>query len=48
VDRKQLYIGEEHERTLKARARELGVSEAEVVRRMLDGLRFSGEVEGLS
>jgi hypothetical protein len=36
--RKQLYISEEHERALKARARELGVSEAELVRRMLDGL----------
>ena len=36
--RKQLYIGEEHERALKHRARELGVSEAELVRRLLDGL----------
>ena len=36
--RKQLYIGEEHERVLKQRARELGVSEAELVRRLLDGL----------
>ena len=36
--RKQLYIGEEHDRTLKRRARELGVSEAELVRRLLDGL----------
>jgi hypothetical protein len=36
--RKQLYISDEHERALKARARELGVSEAELVRRMLDGL----------
>lgn len=36
--RKQLYIGEEHERALKQRARELGVSEAELVRRLLDGL----------
>lgn len=36
--RKQLYIGEEHDRALKRRARELGVSEAELVRRLLDGL----------
>ena len=36
--RKQLYIGKEHERALKQRARELGVSEAELVRRLLDGL----------
>jgi hypothetical protein len=36
VVRKQLYISDEHERALKARARELGVSEAELVRRMLD------------
>ena len=36
--RKQLYIGEEHDRALKRRAGELGVSEAELVRRLLDGL----------
>ena len=42
VVRKQLYISEEHERALKARARELGVSEAELVRRMLDGLLLEG------
>ena len=41
--RKQLYISDEHERVLKARARELGVSEAELVRRMLDGLLLDGE-----
>lgn len=41
--RKQLYISDEHERALKARARELGVSEAELVRRMLDGLLLGGE-----
>jgi hypothetical protein len=40
--RKQLYISDEHERALKARARELGVSEAELVRRMLDGLLLDG------
>ena len=43
VVRKQFYISEEHERALKARARELGVSEAELVRRMLDGLLLDGE-----
>jgi hypothetical protein len=36
--RKQLYISDEHERALKTRASELGVSEAELVRRLLDGL----------
>ena len=41
--RKQLYMSEEHERALKARARELGVSEAELVWRMLDGLLLDGE-----
>ena len=44
--RKQLYISEEHERALKARARELGVSEAELVRRMLDGLLLDEEGGG--
>jgi hypothetical protein len=44
--RKQLYISNEHERALKARARELGVSEAELVRRMLDGLLLDGEGRG--
>jgi hypothetical protein len=43
VVRKQLYMTDEHERALKARARELGVSEAELVRRMLDGLLLDGE-----
>ncbi len=38
-----MYISEEHERALKARAREFGVSEAELVRRMLDGLLLEGE-----
>ena len=47
VVRKQLYISEEHERAPKARARELGVSEAELVRLMLDGLLLEGEGEGL-
>ena len=44
--RKQLYISDEHERALKARAKELGVSEAELVRRMLDGMLLDGPVGG--
>jgi hypothetical protein len=43
VVRKQLYMIDVHERALKARARELGLSEAELVRRMLDGLLLGGE-----
>ena len=43
--RMQLYICAVHERALTARARELGVSEAELVRRLLDGLML-GEVGG--
>ncbi|MGB3633242.1 MAG: hypothetical protein WA982_04325 [Rubrobacteraceae bacterium] len=39
--RKQLYISEEHEKALKARAREMGVSEAELVRGLLDRLLLS-------
>jgi hypothetical protein len=46
VIRKQLYISDDHERALKARARELGVSEAELVRRLLDGLLLDGEGGG--
>ena len=34
--RKQLYIDERQDRALKRRARELGLSEAELVRRALD------------
>lgn len=41
--RKQLYISYEHEWALQARARELGGSEAELVRRMLAGLLLAGE-----
>jgi hypothetical protein len=41
--RKRLYISDELERALKARARELGVSEAELVRWLLDGLLLDGE-----
>jgi hypothetical protein len=46
VVRKQLYISDEHERALRARARELRIFEAEVVRRMLDGLLLDGEGGG--
>ena len=45
--RKQLYIGDEHERALKARARVRGITEAELVRRMLNGLLLDEEGEGL-
>jgi hypothetical protein len=41
--RKLLYISEEHERSLKARARDHGVWEAKLVRRMLDGILLGGE-----
>ena len=41
-----MYISDEHERALKARAKELGISEAELVRRMLDRLLFDGEYVG--
>jgi hypothetical protein len=46
VIRKQLYMTDEHGRALKARAKELGISEAELVRRMLDGLLLEGEGRG--
>ena len=36
--RKQLYIADDQERRLKRRARELGVSEAELVRRALEAV----------
>lgn len=44
--RKQLYISEDHERALKARAREAGVSEAELMRRFLDKLLLGSESSG--
>ena len=40
--RKQLYIDDRHERDLKRRASELGVSEAELVRRALDAAFATG------
>lgn len=43
--RKQLYLEETQDRALKTRARELGISEAELVRRALDAaLRSQGSV----
>lgn len=44
--RKQLYLEEAQDRALKRRARELGVSEAEVVRRALDAALFGTESAG--
>lgn len=41
--RKQLYLEEAQDRALKRRAQELGVSEAEVVRRALDQALRSGD-----
>lgn len=41
--RKQLYISDDHERALKARASEAGLSEAELIRRFLDRLLFGSE-----
>jgi len=38
VIRKQLYIAERQERALKRKAKALGISEAELVRRALDGV----------
>ncbi len=45
VVRKQVYIREDQERQLKRRARELGVREAELIRRALDHF-LAGEEEG--
>jgi hypothetical protein len=42
VLRKQLYIEERHERSLKQRAKSLGISEADVVRQALDAA-FAGD-----
>ncbi len=41
-----MYISDEHELALKTKAKELGVSEAALVRRMLDGLLLDGEGGG--
>lgn len=41
--RKQLYLDEGQNEALKRRAKQLGVSEAEVVRRALDAALLEGE-----
>lgn len=41
--RKQLYISDDHERALKAKAREAGVSEAALIRGFLDRLLLGSE-----
>jgi hypothetical protein len=41
--RKQLYISDDHERALKAKAREARVSEAELIRGLLDRLLLGSE-----
>jgi hypothetical protein len=43
--RKQLYLEEAQERALKQRAKSLGISEAEVVRRALDDALSSKQVK---
>jgi hypothetical protein len=40
--RKQLYLDAIQDKALKQRARELGLSEAEIVRRALDSVLFEG------
>lgn len=40
--RKQLYLDAIQDKALKQRARELGLSEAEIVRRALDAVLFEG------
>lgn len=41
--RKQLYISDDHERALKAKAMEARVSEAELIRGLLDRLLLGSE-----
>ena len=41
--RKQLYISEEHEKALKVRASAMGISEAELVRGLLDRLLLDSD-----
>jgi hypothetical protein len=43
--RKQLYLDEAQDKALKQRARELGLSEAEIVRRALDAVLFEGAAQ---
>jgi len=44
--RKQLYLDEVQDRALKARAKELGLSEAEIVRRALDQVLHEDVLSG--
>jgi hypothetical protein len=44
--RKRLFISEEHERALKARARHYGVWQTKLVRRMIAGILLGGEGGG--
>lgn len=44
--RKQFYISDDHERALKAKARETGLSEAELIRGLLDRLLLDSEGGG--
>lgn len=39
--RKQVYLEERHERMLKRRAKQRGVTEAEIIRQALDGIESS-------
>jgi hypothetical protein len=43
--RKQLYLDERHDRALKQRAQDTGLSEAEIVRRALDATLAAGDLE---
>jgi hypothetical protein len=38
--RKQVYIEQHHDRMLKRRAKQLGVTEAEIIRKALDGVEI--------
>ena len=44
--RKQVYIERRHERMLKRRARQRGVTEAEIIREALDGVETIAAVRG--
>ena len=42
--RKQVYIEQRHERLLKRRAKQRGVTEAEIIRQALEGLDVDGDL----
>lgn len=44
--RKQVYIQPPHERMLKLRAKQLGVTESEIIRKALDGIETVSSVAG--